>query len=131
MTGFFESTQIKGARTVLRQPARARRRNGGAWSDNNQKLSFTRANLIRKYGEGWEDDAWQSAERRLRTWGFAGVGKWSGINSPQNGPIQMPSQPVIRRTGVPTIGRMPDVFDPDVRATFRATLEKNHRAQPR
>ena len=124
VTGFFESTQIKGREQFFDNlPAR----DGvmaGAWSDNNQKLSFTRANLIRKYGENWENDAWQSAERRLRTWGFAGVGKWSGINSPQNGPMQMPSQPVVRRTGVPTIGRMPDVFDPDVRATFRATLEK-------
>ena len=124
VNGFFESTQIKGREQFFDNLPAREGVMAGAWSDNNQKLSFTRANLIRKYGEKWEDDAWQSAERRLRTWGFAGVGKWSGINSPQTGPMQMPSQPVIRRSGVPTIGRMPDVFDPDVRATFRATLEK-------
>jgi hypothetical protein len=122
--GLFESTQIRGREQFFDNLPSREGIMAGAWSDDGQKFSFARANLIRKYGKDWENGAWQSAERRLRAWGFAGVGKWSGINTPQNGPIQMTSQPVIRRTGVPTLGRMPDIFDPSVRATFRLVLEK-------
>jgi hypothetical protein len=122
--GTFEKTQVAGREQFFSNLPGRTGELAQAWSEDGQKFGFTSANLIRKYGTSWEREAWQSAERRLRTWGFAGVGKWSGINTPQNGPIQMPSQPVIRRTGVPTIGRMPDIFDPTVRATFRTVLEK-------
>jgi hypothetical protein len=38
---------------------------------------FSRANLLRKYGEGWEERFSDIAHRRLRSWGMNTIGNWS------------------------------------------------------
>ena len=123
VTGTFAKTPVKGRENLFAElPPRAGEF-AEAWG-NSDSFGFYTANLIRKYGADWEKQSWQQAQQRLKTWGFSGMGKWSGINTPQNGPARLPVQPVIRRTGVPTIGRMPDIFDARVRAALRATIEK-------
>jgi hypothetical protein len=66
--GLFESTQIRGREQFFDNLPSREGIMAGAWSDDGQKFSFARANLIRKYGKDWENGAWQSAERRLRAW---------------------------------------------------------------
>lgn len=124
VVGTFEKTQVTGREQFFEGLPAKTGAFAPAWGGDGKAFGFTSANLIRKHGANWEGETWKNAESRLRTWGFSGLGKWSGINTPGNGPIQMPSQPVIRRTGVPTLGRMPDIFDPTVRATFRTVLER-------
>ncbi len=40
-------------------------------------FDFRRANLKRKYGEGWKEDFSLLTHRRLRSWGFNTIGNWS------------------------------------------------------
>lgn len=119
--GSFEKTGVTGREFLFEGLPPEQGAYAAAWSgDPDAKaFGFTTANLIRKYGKDWEGAAWREAEIRLKTWGFSGVGKWSGIPEP----IRVPAQPVLRRAGVPTLGRMPDIFDPQIRAAFRALLE--------
>ena len=75
------------------------------------------ANLMRKYGDDWRKKALESTARRLKVWGFSGVGKWSSLDN-------TPILPVLSRSGVPNVVDHPDVFDPEVRRVFREALEK-------
>ena len=42
-----------------------------------QTFDFARANLLRKYGEGWYDTFTELAHRRIRAWGLNTVANWS------------------------------------------------------
>lgn len=121
VTGTFEKTAVVGREYLFENLPPRNSEFAPAWSvaPAPDAFGFTTANLIRKYGIDWESGAWRNAETRLKTWGFTGVGKWSGIPDQ----IRVPTQPVLRRTDVPTLGRMPDIFDPQIRATFRSVLE--------
>ena len=122
VTGTFEATPTTGRENYFAELPPKTGALAAAWRQSNgvSSFGFSNANLIRKYGDNWENAAWQSAETRLRAWGFSGLGKWSGKGES----AKLPVQPVIRRTGVPTIGRMPDIFNADVRAKFRDVLDK-------
>jgi hypothetical protein len=74
-------------------------------------------NLIRKYGPDWQERALEQHARRLRAFGFSGGGKWGGVDG-------MVRVPVINRGATPNLAGHPDMFDPAVRATFRAELER-------
>ncbi|PQV62663.1 hypothetical protein B1R32_12512 [Abditibacterium utsteinense] len=124
VTGTFEKTPIAGREAFFQDLPPRKGPFAPAWGAAGKAFGFTTANLIRKYGENWETASWKEAEYRLRAWGFSGLGKWSGITTQGAGPTQLPVQPVLRRGAVPTIGRMPDIFDETVRAAFRASLEK-------
>ena len=83
-------------------------------------------NMIRKYGADWAAKSQQLTARRLRAWGFSGIGKWGGME-------QTPYLPVLSRTGVPNLVNHPDVFDPQVQVQFREALRQQiapHRADP-
>jgi uncharacterized protein (TIGR03437 family) len=88
------------------------------WGENNGTayISFGAVNLLRKYGADWRNLATGNAARRLRVWGFSGIGKWG---SDAGG---LPILPVLGRWNVPNIARHPDIFDPAVRTTFRNVL---------
>ncbi len=122
VTGTFEATPITGREAIFAGLPPKTGPLAAAWreSKNVSSFGFSQANLIRKYGDNWENAAWQSAETRLRAWGFSGLGKWSGKGES----TKLPVQPVLRRTGVPTLGRIPDIFDASVRAKFHDVLEK-------
>ncbi|UCH36330.1 MAG: hypothetical protein JSV65_08245 [Armatimonadota bacterium] len=82
-----------------------------------QSVRFHTANLIRKYGEDWADQAAARAIRRIRAWGFSGGGKWGA-------PSSLVSVPVLGRGATPSIVRHPDIFDPEVREVFGKELER-------
>ena len=77
------------------------------------------ANLIRKFGPTWREDANRNVFRRLQTWGFSGGGKWARQNP---APITFPWMPVLNRGNTPNLVNRPDVFDPKVRAIFAQAL---------
>lgn len=86
-------------------------------NDTTDYFSFDTANLIRKFGPSWPQQARQEAVERLQHWGFCGAGKWSE-RLPNT-----PSLPVLWYSA-DYIGRHPDVFNPNVRAQIRGSLEQ-------
>lgn len=94
---------------------------GGAWGEAGgpkESVALRTANLIRKYGPDWKAEATASLTQRLRAWGFSGLAKWCGDSD------NAPTIPVLRLTGVPTLGRHVDVFDPAVQTQVRDVLRK-------
>lgn len=91
----------------------------GAWgtSQSDEYVAFHTANMIRKYGEDWRKIALDLTRRRLKLWGFSGVGKWGEMEG-------MPSLPVLHRWDVPNLVRHPDVFNPEIQARFRESLRR-------
>lgn len=91
----------------------------GVWgtSPSDEYVAFHTANMIRKYGENWRNIALDLTSRRLKLWGFSGVGKWGEMEG-------MPFLPVLHRWDVPSLVRHPDVFDPEVQARFRESLRR-------
>ena len=75
------------------------------------------ANMVRKYGPDWQARSMELTARRLKAWGFSGIGKWGGM-------ADTPYLPVLSRAGVPNLVKHPDVFDPAVQARFREVLGK-------
>ncbi|MGB9877921.1 MAG: glycosyl hydrolase [bacterium] len=89
----------------------------GAWgtSPDDYYIAFHTANMIRKYGENWQKVALDLTRRRLKLWGFSGVGKWGEMEG-------LPFLPVLHRWDVPYLVRHPDVFDEKVRERFKESL---------
>lgn len=92
------------------------------WGDSADQsttyLHFDIANEIRKYGSNWAA-TWQAlAGKRLASWGFGGMGKWSELTA------NFPSMPVLNHGAVPNAvpGGHPDTFDPNVVAQLKAAL---------
>jgi len=74
------------------------------------------ANMVRKYGPGWQESEKTLTARRLRVWGFSGLGKWC---EPLPG---VPDIPVLDLSGIPKLARHQDVFDPAVQSAISANL---------
>ena len=91
----------------------------GVWGGDAgiEYVALHTANLIRKYGEDWQKKALDNTRRRLKAWGFSGVGKWGGMEG-------MPVTPVLGRGDVPNLAGHPDIFDPEVRSKFKESLRK-------
>jgi hypothetical protein len=81
-------------------------------------FSFSAANLVRKYGRTWQQTFAQQTTKRLKAWGFCGLGKWV------DGGSGLPETVVLKRGNVPLVGRHPDIFDPAIQSAFRGALEK-------
>ena len=88
------------------------------WSEsgNTQYFSFQVANMVRKYGAGWNAQAAALVPDRALKWGFAGAGKWSP-RSPG-----LPVTPVLEHYDVPNVVRHPDIFDAAVRSRLTDSL---------
>ncbi|MBC7327941.1 glycosyl hydrolase [bacterium] len=91
----------------------------GAWgtSQADEYVAFHTANMIRKYGENWREIAIELTRKRLKLWGFSGVGKWGELEG-------LPFLPVLYRWDVPNVARHPDIFDPEIREKFRESLRR-------
>jgi len=83
--------------------------------DGAEYVALHTCNLLRKFGERWREEGMELTRLRLKVWGFSGIGKWGGMEG-------LPYIPVLSRAGVPCISRLPDVFDPEVKAAFRKRL---------
>jgi hypothetical protein len=91
---------------------------GDSWGQDpgTQSLAFCTTNLIRKYGPDWQDAFRRQTARRIRAWGFSGLGKWSDSLP------GIPSISVLNRAGVPTLAGHPDPFDPATQAKMKEVL---------
>jgi len=84
-------------------------------------LDFLRANLFRKYGDGWADTARALAHRRLRSWGLNTVANWS---EPEVCRLRKTPYVIPVHYSCPQIGsKFPDVNRPEFRTALRAALQ--------
>lgn len=89
---------------------------------------FQRANLQRKYGQGWEEHFSETTHRRLRSWGLNTIGNWSDpqISSrrpPYFVPIwNPPTKPLEGSAGYWSI--FPDVFDPAFKTQLQTAMAR-------
>lgn len=81
-------------------------------------VAFHSANMLKKYGPGWQAVEKKLTAERVHSWGFSGLGKFC---DPVAG---LTSIPVLNYPGVPKLVRHPDVFDPAVQAAFKESLRK-------
>lgn len=121
----WEKTPVTGRETLFAQLPPKDGATASAWGTNawgeaghTEYAAFHSWNMARKWGADWQNKARESAARRLRTWGFSGLGKWC---DPLPG---VPRVPVLNRGDVPNVARHPDIFDPAVQEKFRETLRK-------
>lgn len=92
--------------------------------------NFAGANLLRKYGEAWQQLATETMHRRLRSWCMNTIGNWSDSSV-----YALRKTPYVVATGsggAKSIegssgywGKFPDPFDP----SFRDSLERNLQRQ--
>lgn len=82
-----------------------------------QTFDFHRANLLRKYGDGWETRFRETAYARLRRWGFNTLGNWADGTVLEHTPIPFTvtghsggARPIAASSGY--WRKMKDVFDP-------------------
>ncbi len=87
------------------------------WGDGRDYLAPQAANLIAKFGQSWWEDSEQLAIRRMKAWGFAGMGKWTGIG-------EQTQMPVLNRDRVRKLDRHPDIFDTAARAELEADIAR-------
>lgn len=86
------------------------------WGDlKTRYLAPQAASLIAQFGDAWRETETERAIRRMRAWGFSGMGKWTLLP-------QQTKLPVLKREGVANLVRHPDTFDPAIRERFRAAL---------
>jgi hypothetical protein len=84
-------------------------------------LDFFRANLFRKYGDGWAESARALAHRRLRSWGLNTVANWS---EPEVCRMRKTPYVIPVHYSCPQIGsKFPDVTRPEFRTSLRAALQ--------
>jgi hypothetical protein len=92
---------------------------------NREWLGFDvqRANLVRKYGDGYENDVANLSHDRLRSWGFNSFGNWSDSKI-----YLMRRTPyvVAIHYDAPTMihVRMPDVYHPDWETSVKQRMER-------
>ncbi|MGA2064944.1 MAG: beta-agarase [Thermoguttaceae bacterium] len=107
----------------------------GTWAPHNyyenkpyQTYNFAAADLLRKYGPGWEAQFAELAHRRLRSWGMNTVGNWSDPaiaalrKTPYVATIHSGGRPLGGSQGY--WGKFPDAFDPSFAATVRAAVAR-------
>lgn len=89
-----------------------------------EAFSFSRANMVRKYGSDWAADFGPRAHRRLKAWGLNTIGNWSDAaatslsRTPYTDRFETVARPPVR---TPFPGHdIPDVFSPE----FEANLAK-------
>lgn len=87
---------------------------------------FSRANLRRKYGPGFERTFAEITHQRLKSWGMNTIANWSDQRiylmrkTPYVGSIHFDSKPLEGSEGY--WGKFHDVFDPDFRRKLRERL---------
>ncbi|HET6382528.1 MAG TPA: hypothetical protein VFJ58_03980 [Armatimonadota bacterium] len=121
----WESTPVTGREFLFASLPPRTGPTAAAWSQNpwgtdpgTMSVAFRSMNMLHKYGPNWQNVEKALTVRRLRSWGFSGLGKWSDALP------GVPYLPVLSTSGVPKIARHADIFDPAVRAVFREALRK-------
>ncbi len=95
-------------------------------------FDFSRANLLRKHGGGWEAAWVDLAHRRLRSWGLNTVANWSDAavcavrRTPYTANASFSSKTIAGSEGY--WGQFPDPYDPSFREGIRRAMEKQKAA---
>jgi uncharacterized protein (TIGR03437 family) len=89
-----------------------------AGSQNITYFSPAIANMIRKYGSGWQNTQANLIPQQLASWVFAGSGKWTQVQP------ALVVNPVLAHAAVANAvpGGHPDVWDPSILSQLKATL---------
>ncbi len=113
----------------------------GSWAPHNyyenrgeyRTFNFQTANLLRKFGEDWAQQAADIAHRRLRAWSMNTIANWSDarIYALRRTPYVVSAgsggaKPIEGSTGY--WGKFPDPFDPSFRAALERRMESERRA---
>ena len=107
----------------------------GAWAPRGyyqgkryETYNFTGANLLRKYGDDWQQEFAEVTQRRLRSWGLNTVGNWSDeavyrlrrtpyvVSITTGGTVLEGSEGFWRK--------FPDVFDPGFKESVERRLAR-------
>jgi len=90
-----------------------------------QTFDFSKANIIRKYGENWEKTYSDLVHQRLRSWGMNTIANWSSPQfyrmqrTPYTENLSIDAQPIRGSEGY--WGKFIDPFDPHFRQAIRAS----------
>jgi len=80
--------------------------------------NFTQANLYRKYGAQWKENATENILKRLKSWGINSFGNWSDPY------IYLSEENRIPYTVGLNSSHFPDIFDPSFRKSIKSALNR-------
>lgn len=97
---------------------------------------FYKANLYRKYGEGFEGRYFETALRRFKSWGINTIGNWSSPKAwamkkvPYTIPVYVPGLPGFvatthKKAGLEKAKSFPDPFDPSFEIKMNRAVERH------
>jgi hypothetical protein len=122
----WDKTPVTGREDIFAElPSRTASYSAEAWGKNSwgdvqdtDYCAFQAANIERRYGNDWMKKEMALTIKRIKDWGFCGLGKWCN-------PIKgLPSTPVLSRGQVPNLVRHPDIFDPTIQKKFTEVLRR-------
>lgn len=97
-----------------------------------ETFCFSGANLLRKYGDLWQETFARLAHQRLRSWGLNTIANWSDPavyrldKTPYTATLSGLGKSIEGSTGY--WGKFPDPFDPSLAETLRKTMFRDHAA---
>lgn len=100
---------------------------GPAWLKPGKDVSFYTANIMRRFGDGWEKKWQDHIIARLKNWGFNTVANWSDydVATTSGMPYVIPLQGWTTRKMFPFPWNFPDVFSQE----FRDNVDEAARRQ--
>ena len=100
---------------------------GPAWLTPGKAVSFHTANIMRRFGDGWEKKWQDHVVARLKNWGFNTVANWSDyeVATTSGMPYVVPLQGWTTRKVFPFPWNFPDVFSKE----FRDNVDEAARRQ--
>jgi hypothetical protein len=100
---------------------------GPAWLTPGKVVSYYTANIMRRFGDGWEKKWQDHIVARLRSWGFNTVANWSDydVATTSGMPYVIPLQGWTTRKVFPFPWNFPDVFSQE----FRDNVDQAARRQ--
>ena len=99
---------------------------GPAWLKPNQVVSFYIANIMKRFGQGWQN-RWQSHTiGRLKNWGFNSIANWSDyeVATGSGMPYVMPLRGWETRKMFPFPWNFPDVFSKEFEDNVEAAASR-------
>jgi hypothetical protein len=120
-TGGFGGTPVKRDERVFAElPAKDDLEWGMFYDAQGGTYLFGRANLKRKYGEGWMETSTRQEAARVVYSGLNTIAAWSAPEVIQAG--RTPYTAMVHFVGVPAATGLPDPFDPRTREALRAAF---------
>lgn len=86
-----------------------------------QTYNFTRANLLEKYGDNWQNIIQKKHHKRLRSWGLNTIGNWSDDETQKL--ERTPFTLAIHPNKVNLGSKFPDLWHPDYETNLREAIE--------